>query len=505
MINTQKQSCQFIVTQKKNNVIYGRFCHNLCINGDICNVHQGKNNQKFDVMTDNTCQHIITQKSRNLDRKGMICGQFTFDSKNHKYCKHHASRHNDLEDFCLRSFKVRFHPSKDQISKLMKYFGTSRYTYNQCLQNKENESFVKLREKYVTNTTKDFVKETPKEIRAFSVKEYVTNKKNMCDSYSDALKKESWKRENYQNYKHKTIKKYEMQFQKKKEEQSITINKDCVKIKNKQIQIYPTMFGKSPLVLIKRSQKDKRLNSILNGILQHDIKIIKTETNKYYICFTDDVKKEEKQNNNDDACTIDPGVRTLWTTYNEKQIEEIGTNMNEVLGQKIKEKEQKHKKYKKAIINIKKESTTETKTKLIKAKIKYKLINEKLKNMVDDLHYKAITKLMKYPTIYIPKLNTKRMLEENQLNGSVKRLLQMESHGKLIRRLQEKGEEKGVKIEIVTEIMTTKMCSVCFTKNDPKASKTYECSECKIKLDRDQNASKNIYMQVISNLLSKLI
>jgi transposase len=125
--------------------------------------------------------------------------------------------------------------------------------------------------------------------------------------------------------------------------------------------------------------------------------------------------------------------------------------------------------------------------------------------MVNDLHYKAITKLMKYPTIYIPKLTTKRMLEENTLTGSTKRLLQMESHGKLIRRLQEKAEEKGVKIELVTEFMTTKTCSSCFTINDPKANKIYKCSECNSKCDRDMNASKNIYMQVISKILTKLL
>jgi len=76
-----------------------------------------------------------------------------------------------------------------------------------------------------------FLKQTPKEIRAFAVKEYLTNLKNSNDQYESKLKKNEYYKQTYLNYKSKKIKKPEMKFKKKKDQQSITINKDSIKIK----------------------------------------------------------------------------------------------------------------------------------------------------------------------------------------------------------------------------------------------------------------------------------
>lgn len=74
---------------------------------------------------------IITQKSRGLDRKGMICGDCWFIQLNIVRC------------------------ISKQTKKLNKYFGCCRKIYNLCVQNKESSEFKNLRDKSVTKLPKE--------------------------------------------------------------------------------------------------------------------------------------------------------------------------------------------------------------------------------------------------------------------------------------------------------------------------------------------------------------
>ena len=110
---------------------------------------------------------------------------------------------------------------------------------------------------------------------------------------------------------------------------------------------------------------------------------------------------------------------------------------------------------------------------------------------------------MKYSVILIPKLNTKRIIEEKKLPKKVRKIIKMENHSKFIKRLQEKGEEKGREIRIVSEYLSTKICGKCYTKNEIKESKIYRCKNCKQEIDRDINGARNIYTYEIMNKLVK--
>ena len=201
-----KKPCQFIVTRKYKEATYGRSCNEQC-DGDnnVCSNHNNKKELKYDFMAEkiNLCQHIITQRSRNSDRKGMICGNFTFNSKNTKYCNDHIHRHNEEaiklnedEALELRTSKIRFYPNKHQEKQLNIYFGGSRKTYNLCIEyeihaeDKLNED--ELKKAIVTNIEEKsnehiYLKKIPKEIRAFAVKEYVTGRNNSEKAYNDRL------------------------------------------------------------------------------------------------------------------------------------------------------------------------------------------------------------------------------------------------------------------------------------------------------------------------------
>ena len=57
---------------------------------------------------------------------------------------------------------------------------------------------------------------------------------------------------------------------------------------------------------------------------------------------------------------------------------------------------------------------------------------------------------------------------------------------------------KKKKIHFIRENYTSKSCSNCFTiKYDLGANKRFKCNKCELKIDRDLNASKNIFMSPI--------
>jgi len=515
----KKPICKFTVTTLYNGVVYGRLCGGICeSNLDVCKTHTNKNEKEYDKFTENVCQHIITQKSGGkngnsiVDRKGMYCREFTFDSKNDKYCVLHSKSHKtqelDGKETVERSFHVRFYPTKEQSDKLEEMFGSKRKTYNMCIENEVGKHLTEseTKKKYVTNIKNDeqlnYLTKTPEDVRTFAIKEYYTNYNNAENVYSKKLENEEYKQNTYYKYKPREIQKPELKYQRKKDSQSINIEKKLVKVKDNKIYIYPKLFKNEELKIRNRQLKhDKKLETIFGGIINHDIKILKTTTDKYYICFViDNEKSETKEQNKIGA--MDTNIRNLGTMYGENEIYEFGTDMYEKIIPMLNKKDKLKKEYRR---NIKRIINKEIEEKEFKtSKMKYRKEEEKIRNRIDDLHYKVINKLMNvgYTKILIPKLNIKKMLEEKDTPKIVKRIAQTESHMKFIKRLEEKGIEKGVTIKIINENMTTQTCGKCFNKYK-FSGEIYECEKCGIKMGRDINSARNIYMKEIGKMIEQ--
>lgn len=515
-----KQGCTFIETTTFNNIKYGKYCGQLCINDlNICKNHINKSHclpESYDMLAKNLCQHIITQKSGGkngneiVDRKGMICGEFTFKSKNNKYCVIHSKRHKEEElenkQTVGRTFRVRIYPNNEQQNKLEEFFGSKRKTYNLCVENRIGDTLNEdeCKKKYVTNirTDKDlkFLIDTPKDIRAFAVKEYYTNYNNAKEMYIKKQENEEYKRNNYLNHKQVDIKTPELNFQEKKENQSMNIDKQMVKIKGKDIYIYPRIFGKYPLKIRTRQiKRDKKLNKMLEGSINHDVKILKTTTDKYYMCFVTDneILETKKQTK---IVAVDTNVRNLGTSYSEDKSFEFGADIYETIIPMIRKKEKLKRVYDR---NIKKIINGRVEQKEYdKSKMEYLKQEEKIKNSIDDLHYKVINKLMKegYTLILIPKLNIRQMLEETKTPILVKKIIQIERHMTFIKRLKEKAELRGVTIKIINENMTTQICGKCFS-TYKFSGEIYNCANCKSIMRRDVNSARNIYMKEIGKTI----
>ena len=299
-----KKACKYIITTIYDNVKYARHCGNLCENQkDFCKNHSTiKNDNEYKTFAENLCQHIITQKSGGkngneiVDRKGMKCNDFTFGSFNKAYCKIHSKSHKDDKildkNTELRTFKVRIYPDKKQRDVVESFFGSSRKTYNLCVQNNVFDVMTEseARKKYVTDVDKTcpdlkFLKNIPKDVRSFEISEYFKNIQNSKDMYEEKIKKECWKKEHFHKYEKKEIKKPEFNYKMKNDNQSINISKDAVNIikdeydnvLHNKIIIYGNSFGKNGIkIKTRKLKKDNKLSKIFETGITHDIKIIKT-------------------------------------------------------------------------------------------------------------------------------------------------------------------------------------------------------------------------------------
>ena len=138
---------------------------------------------------------------------------------------------------------------------------------------------------------------------------------------------------------------------------------------------------------------------------------------------------------------------------------------------------------------------------LIHIRNEYRKMNEKIRNKIDDLHYKAINKLMEYSIILIPRMKVHEMIKKEDLPKFAKRILQTLNHGLFIKRLMYIGELEGKFVEIVSEYLTSQTCGKCFNKTQTK-EKIYTCNKCGLKIDRDVNGARNIYIKYIAYILS---
>ncbi len=460
-------TCSFIITNKNK---LGRICNKLTLrdDGDFCKEHINKKQRKYNSLVSRTCAYINTQGSH----KHLHCNDFTVDSS--EYCKDHIKRvsQGDL----TRMFKVRFYPSEEYKEIFSKWFGGSRKIWNSLVSNSKNDktfnnnlNLKDLREKYTTNPDDEFLRETPSAIRDQTLQSYITSVKNGFESE----------------------KPFEIKFKSKKNQQCIEIDKQYIKIKNKRLYFYPRIL-KLPIKFYKRSTKDKKLQKILtDGYINHNIKLIKTITDKYYLCIPYDVQSIE--NTQTSTLAIDPGEISFVTCYSDDgttfEMNENGENRKKLINY-YKEID----KLKSIRDNIKQEENKDDKY-VEKINKRICLKEERISNRVKDMHYKVISEIKYHKTIYIPEFKTKQMISKKKnLTPAVRRSMQGLSHYRFRMRLIAKAAETNIKVVVCGEEYTSQTCGGCFNRYKVKG-REYKCQNCKIELSRDMNGARNIMIK----------
>jgi putative transposase len=196
--------------------------------------------------------------------------------------------------------KIRVYPTKKQREELKKWFGITRWTYNQCVKyiKKQNYKVSKqeLRNKFVNNenfeTKNQWVKDIP----------HNTRDQAMMDTIK-AFK--AWKAKKKENQ----TGGFDFKLRKKTDpEQSFAILK---KQWGTTRGMLASLFSSKVLVACGKYAP-------LPTKLPHDSRFLKDKHNHYYICIPC-VIQERKENivHHNKIVAIDPGVRTFLTTYDQ--------------------------------------------------------------------------------------------------------------------------------------------------------------------------------------------
>ena len=131
---------------------------------------------------------------------------------------------------------------------------------------------------------------------------------------------------------------------------------------------------------------------------------------------------------------------------------------------------------------------------ITKAELKLLKKNHKLTNIRKDYIHKVTTEIIKREPSFIvlEDLNVSGMLKNKHLSKSI----QEQNFYKFREILTYKAERAGIEIIIADRFYTSsKTCSHCGSiKSDLKLSdRTFICNECGLEIDRDLNASLNLY------------
>ena len=519
------ECCEFVVSKKIKGTVYGRPCGNVLVEGESkCPKHTSLNEGEYEKFWPYCCQAIIpklgTGISKERSKKDLKCGDFCPENEN--YCKKHKKTCSKPkpEYRNMRCLKIRARPSLAQRKVLERFFGGSRKTYNIIVEERLGSEFSGritkkektelesvYKQKYVTNCP-EYLKKVPKDIRSNAVEEYFTstiNAWNMKD------KKESWERYkklNNKNYNEKPVKLPELTFKKKLDQQSIHLPSAGTSVVNlpgktyppgivpeellnptAAIRIYPT-FLVNPIRLDRRAKYNKTLTKYLNTNILYDYRLIKTKSLKYYFCFPYSATKTPTTSTKQASC--DPGIRTFQTVYSPQgELHQYGTYANDKINL-----------YNIAISTLKQQyfkGTLKYHAKLKKLRL---LLQDKLKNIVTDLHNKTAKALCSsFKTIILPRFGSQQTYQTTKaLSTRTKLEMRALAHSTFTHRLISKAELMGCEVIVPpNEFRTTMTCGYCFSINlEVGSSEVYTCNSCGLTSGRDVNAARNIFIRQLT-------
>lgn len=323
----------------------------------------------------------------------------------------------------------------------------------------------------INRNVNDWELNTPKEIRA-----------NIIDDLIVARKAA------FTNLNNGNIKFFKMNYRSKKNiSQTITIPKSAFnfRLKKKKSKRIKNRIG----IYVKKLGHIKT-NGKFPKKCDYDMKINRYNGN-YYLCLPYS-KRIDKSIPKYESCSLDPGARTMHVLYSEHEVLKIQQD-NELIKK----------------LNNKIDTMTSLRTKAKNMKHRFhsfdkriKNLREKLRNLIDDMHYKFINYLTStYQKIYLPSFESQEMMRNNRtLSSSTKRTLNILSHFKFKQRLQSKAKTKShCEVYIVNEDYTTKTCTNCGNLNNVQSEKEIVCNSCDLKIDRDINGARNIFIKIEHN------
>ena len=374
------------------------------------------------------------------------------------------------------SHKIELKPNNKTVTYFKKAFGCARFAYNWAL--------AKHKEYYEQGIKKSAY-DLNKEFNAIKREQFpFVLEISKCVTQQPFLNLDKAFKKFFRDLKRGKLS--YPQFKKKKENRgSFYLSNDVIKVGGKYLKI-PKLKNKIKMVEPLRFQG--KLNSV----------VISYDGNKYYASFSLEIDENEYRKNrnikyNEGGIGIDVGLKSFVTLSNGLQVH--------FPKEKIKKQEKRIKRLSRQLSKKVHPTTKGDKTKKSNNFIKHsKILNKaykKIRNIRNDFLHKLTSVLVNsYKYIAVEKLNVSGMVKNHKLAKAISNV----SFYEFRRMLNYKAlfNHREV-IEADTFYPSSKICSSCGKKKDELSlsDRVYKC-DCGLELDRDYNASLNLFNLISS-------
>jgi len=249
-------------------------------------------------------------------------------------------------------------------------------------------------------------------------------------------------------------------------------------------------------------EKKRRKNSwpLLHKIT-NDCKLTYSwKTNDWMLAWVHERQKQHRETQADGsihAVSIDPGVRTPFTWYSPTK----GTGK---IGQRDIGRVVRLCKYMDDLISrmdrLKKSSSKRKKRKAQRLAAAVARMRRGIIRLQNEIHRKAIAFFVhEFDAIVIPPFEVSSMVNRKtrKITRRTVRSMLGWAHYRFRERLTSKAEEAGVHVIVQDEAYTSKTCSWCGNVQVIGGSKMYHCRGCKVKIDRDENGARGIFLRAL--------
>lgn len=416
----------------------------------------------------------------------------------------------NTKQIVTRCLKIKIKPNNESKNIFKEFFYTSNYVYNKTVYHINNRlrkvNFQNLRDEFVTSSTKkcnsnyeiymNRLKELNKQLKDDIIKDDLINQIKITKNDLKNIKFEKNKSVNEwelntpkeiragavndvckafktcsTNLNNGNIKFFRLGYRTKNNfKKCILIPKTFIKNVNGKIKIAPSYINEEFTMGKRNFKKYKDL------VINHDCRLT-LEHNEYILHIPIDITvKDDKKCDN--YIGVDPGVSEFLTTFGNKDINEI--NYNKTLLKKLKDKID--------LLRIKRKHIS---------KKKLSKLDKQKENMINELHYKSISELIKNDYIFFGDIKSHDIVKKSNKHR-LNRITNDLCFYKFKTRLKEQAEKFNKKVYFINERYTTKTCSCCGNVQEMSLSqRIYECNNCYIKIPRDINSAKNILMRGI--------
>ena len=364
-----------------------------------------------------------------------------------------------------RAYKYRFYPTPEQEELLLRTFGCARFVYNKALEiRKKSWEENKIKVSY-GDTSKmltvwrnseefGFLKEVSSAALQYSLR-------HLQVAYENFFRKNA----GYPKFKHRRSK------------QSITLASNGFRIKGKKVKLAKM---RDPLNI----RWSKRLPK---GVKPTSVTVSIDRAGRWYIVFLveEEIRKlPEVGNNMGNKVGIDLGVKDFAVTSDGKKYD----------APKISRRKQAQlRRVQKEITRREKASRNREKSRQKLAKLHVKAFDRRR-----DFNHKLSTKIIsENQTIIVEDLNIKGMMKKGgAYKKGLNRAIANSAWQEFVNMLEYKAKWYGrTLIKVDRWFPSTQLCSNCNARSGPKGElsvRTWTCSNCGSKHDRDVNAARNI-------------